>query len=253
MSRRGVDKDGVSAGFDHALGTLKIVFAHPDGRANAELAVVILGRIEIHVPLLDVLSGDESGQLALGIDERQFFDAVLLENATGLFEAGGFRSTDEAVFRSHHFGDRRIFVLDMPDIAARHDADQNILIVDHRESIHSLFEHNPLKLSNIQIRRHRKRIGDHRILGSLHLGNHVCLVLDRHISVNDPDTAFASESDGKLVLGDCVHGRGNYWNIQRNIFGQPCRNIDFSRKDLAALRDQKNVVKTETKRKITHR
>ena len=43
------------------------------------------------------------------------------------------------------------------------------------------------------------------------------LLLDRHAFMDDPDTAFLSQSDRKSRLGHGVHGGGQHWDIESDL------------------------------------
>ncbi len=61
-ARGRINEDGIGPGLDDPAGRGRNSPPHPDGGADAEAALLILGGIEETIALLDVLRGDESGE-----------------------------------------------------------------------------------------------------------------------------------------------------------------------------------------------
>ena len=91
----GIDEQRVRPGFDQRLAAVDAIRPHAHGGAAAELAVVVLGGVGEGDAFFDVGAGDQSGEAAVGMDQRQFLDPVLIENAAGFLEAGVRRRGDE--------------------------------------------------------------------------------------------------------------------------------------------------------------
>ena len=57
--------------------------AHADGGTTARRPPCVLGGVGELLALFDILRGDHPGQFAVGIDQRELFNAVLIKNAAG--------------------------------------------------------------------------------------------------------------------------------------------------------------------------
>ena len=77
----GVDDDDVDAGVAQSTPARSQASPKkPMARADAQAALVILGRVRVLLALVEVLDGDEAGEAAVRVDERQLLDLVLRED-----------------------------------------------------------------------------------------------------------------------------------------------------------------------------
>jgi hypothetical protein len=81
--------------------------------------------------------------------QRQFLDAVLVENPPGLLLAGVWRSGDELLLRSHHVGHLRIRPVEVADVAAGDHALEVAIGIDHRESGETIARHDVADLIDV--------------------------------------------------------------------------------------------------------
>ena len=81
------------------------------------------------------------------------------------------------------------------------------------------------------IRREIERIRDNAVLGTFDAIDHLCLLLDRHVLVNDTDAALSGHSDRHAVLGNGVHARTHHGNAEADLFSELCGYIHFIRHD----------------------
>src|SRR5690606_37254530 len=98
-------------------------------------ALVVLGRERILLALVEVLDGEEAGELALVVDERQLLDAVLGEERDDLVRSDADARGDE-VLAGHHVFDEGGLALEARDeahVAVGDDADQATVYVDDGE------------------------------------------------------------------------------------------------------------------------
>ena len=94
MAGGGVDENGVGACGEERFATINAVVTHADGRADAELAVLVFRGVFEGLALDDVLLGDEAGEFAVGVHERELLNAVRVDDfqrvlKIGLRRAGG--------------------------------------------------------------------------------------------------------------------------------------------------------------------
>ena len=81
MAVGGVDDEDVDTGLDERRGPLPGVAEVADRGTDEQPAVAVLGRVRELLALDEVLDGDEPGEAALVVDERQPLALVLAEQA----------------------------------------------------------------------------------------------------------------------------------------------------------------------------
>ena len=131
----GVDGDGVDTAPDERLDACLEIVANPDGGGAAQPPGIVAAGVGELLALLDVLDGDQSGEPAVAVDERQLLDAVALEDRLGVVERRPHRRGDEAR-RRHEVGDRPVVVgrLAEADVAVGEDADETPVAVGDRHA-----------------------------------------------------------------------------------------------------------------------
>src|SRR4030095_7047042 len=94
---------------------------------------MILVRVRVLPALVNVLDGDQSLQMAICVDDRQFLDAMLAQNSLGLIERRSSRRRDESRcgHRLANGASEASFEL---EIAIRDNADESIIRVDDGQS-----------------------------------------------------------------------------------------------------------------------
>ena len=218
VSVGGVDTDCVDGGSHQRLDpSLEVVAdAHCGGTAEPAAAVLrCVGELE---PLLDVLHRDEPGEPAVGVDERQLLDAVLLEDQLRLFERRTHLRRDEAVTR-HELGDRALEIdaLAEADVAVRQDADEGTLLVGDRHAGELELRHQRLCLVQPRRRGQCHRVGDHAALTTLDLSHLSRLLCDAEVAVDHTDPALARHGDRHAGLRDAIHGRRHERDVELDV------------------------------------
>ena len=101
---RGVGDEHVDAGLDEGGRALPRVAEVADRRADHEPAVAVLGRVGELLGLHEVLDGDEAGEAAVGVDQREPLELVLAQQQRGVVarDAGG---AGDQRLRRHHLVD----------------------------------------------------------------------------------------------------------------------------------------------------
>ena len=92
---------------------------------------------------------------------------------------------------------------------------------------------------------HGHRIDNHSTLGALHLIDFVGLLLDRQISMNDPQPALLCQRDGHVRFGDGVHCRAYDGDVQSDVPRELRLCAGLRRDNVRAGGQQKNVIESE--------
>jgi hypothetical protein len=189
-----VRHEDVDAGLDQRRGALPRVAEVADRRADQQPPVGVLGGVRVLLRAHEVLDGDEPGQPARVVDQRQPLALVLAQDRRGVLARDADRRGDERQ-RRHHVGDQR-----GRPLGDRHEA--QVAVGDHAEQgLSSSTTGRPgdavLPAELVQLLEgglgpDRDRPADHAGLGALHEVDLVGLVLDRQVAVQDPDAALAA-------------------------------------------------------------
>ena len=122
----GVDDDDVHTRVAEGLGAFPGVAEEADGRTDAQASLVVLRGEGVLLALVEVLDRDETGELAVVVDERQLLDAVLREQGDDLVGADADAPGHEALAR-HDVAHLRRLALETRDeahVAVGDDAEE---------------------------------------------------------------------------------------------------------------------------------
>ena len=165
---------------------------------------MVLARIWEFAELDDVTVGDETHELAFGVDDRQFFNAVLTQDLLGLGEVASVFS-DNQILACHQLCDGATGLFFEPQISVGHDAHQFARAVSDRNASDFVLAHDGQSVTCCGIFAQRDRILNHPAFRTLHLSDLVRLGGDAHVLVHDADAAVAGHGDGHLALSHRVH------------------------------------------------
>ncbi len=217
------------------------VGAHAHRRCHPQPAEVVLGGVGVLDGLGDVLDGDEALELEVVVDDQQLLDLVLAQHLAGHLERGPDRHGDQ-VGRRHEVAYRAVEVGLEAQVAVGEDAEQQPVWGHDRHPADAVAAHELLGVVQGRVTTEGDRVDDHPRLGALHLADHLSLLLDRHLLVDDADAAVARHRDRHRRLGDRVHGRGDQRGVQRHPPGEARGQVDLAGQHGAVRRHQEHVV-----------
>ena len=116
-----------------ASAALEALVADRRRGGDAQPPGAVLGRVGIGDRLLDVLDGDQADAAAVVVDDQQFLDPALVEQAPRLLLADAGADGDEIV-AGHQLGDRLARIFGEADVAIGEDADQPAVLLGHRDA-----------------------------------------------------------------------------------------------------------------------
>jgi hypothetical protein len=239
-----VGHEDVDAGLDQGGGALPGVAEVADRRADEQAAVGVLAGVRVLLGAHEVLDGDQPGELAVGVDERQPLALVLAQDRGGVLARDADRRGDER-HRRHDVGHQPGAPLgdrDEPQVAVGDHAEQGAVVVDHRQARDAVLAAQLVELLERGLGADRHGVADHARLRPLHQVDLVGLVLDRQVAVQDPQAPLARHGDGHPRLGDGVHGARQDRDAQRDLAGDPGRGVDLARDDVGLAGQQHDVV-----------
>ena len=172
--------------------------------------------------LVEVAQGDEPGELSFAVDERQLLELGATEDLEGHFARRALGRGRERSGR-HDVADERglvVFALDEAHVAVGDDADEHAVVVGHGQPRDAVLAADAVDVGHSRVWACRDRVGDHARLGALDAVDHVRLVFDREVAVEDAETTGTGHGDCHAVLGDGVHGAGDDGNLQADVASQ---------------------------------
>ena len=95
MSVGRVEHQNVGSGFKQLLGAGFAVLANADGSADTQASGGVLAGIGVLLHFVDVFHGDKAAQMAFFINNKQFFNAVLVQMLLGFFKRSAHRHGNE--------------------------------------------------------------------------------------------------------------------------------------------------------------
>jgi hypothetical protein len=211
-----VHHEHVRAGVQQHLGSLHEPRLHADGCSHAEATFLILGREGVLQRASDILRSDQPCQAPRGIEQRQLFEPVLVEDTLGLLEAGARGGGDQARGGGHGVADVRIVRREL-QVAVGQDARRFARLVDDHQAADAITIHHTARLLAGRAARNRARRLDDVALGALGLANFVGFALGRHEAVDDADAAGARHGDRHAALGHGIHVGADDRNLHGDV------------------------------------
>ena len=154
----------------------------------------VLGGERVVGGLRDVLHRHEAGEVEVGVDDENAFEAVLVHEGLGFFERGAFTDRDEAFARRHDFADRDRHAGFEAEVAVRDHA-EDLLAVDDGKTRNAVFTGEADDVAHEHVGTDRDRFGDDARFMALHLGDFGGLQVGREVLVDEADAAFLRERE----------------------------------------------------------
>ena len=110
MPVRGINSQHVSFGARHFYRAFQKISRSAHCSSHAQSTLFVLGRSRVGQFFLNIFYGDQSLEVVILVHHKQFFDAMLLQNALSFIERGSHRHGDQIVF-GHHRADQLRVIL----------------------------------------------------------------------------------------------------------------------------------------------
>ncbi len=193
----------------------------------------------------NILIGHQPDQQTPVVDHRQFFNFVIEQHRLGIVQFSAMRRY-ETVTRCHHLGDTARHIGLEAEITVRNDTHQSPLVIDNRNTADFVFVHQLERIAHGMLLRNGHGIVNHAILGSFHTPHVRRLSFDRHILVDDTDTALTRERDSHRRFGHGVHRSGHDRDIEFDITRKTGLDIDLSRQHFRIGGYEQHIIEGET-------
>ena len=216
---RGIHHDGVHTGPHQRFYALFGALAHANGRADAQLALGVAGRVGETRLFGDVFDSDQAFELKRVVHHQQALQAVLIQQGFGLAQRGAVRHRHQPLARRHDLADGLVITGLKAQIPPRHDADHFAAVAD-REARHTQLVRQRHDFAHREMRRDHHRVAQHARFVALDLGDLRRLLSHRQVFMHDADAAFLGYGDRQTRLGHRVHGSRHQGQIQGDVAGK---------------------------------
>ena len=232
VSVGGVDHDHVHTGLCQGHGPLIARVADGRGSPDQQPALIVLGGVGVGLGLLDVLHRDQAGGAIILVDDDDPLDLAVAQQGPRLVSSSPLTHGDQ-IARGHQLDGLAIRVGVEPHVAVGQDADQPAGHRIHDRKARNLpLGHDGADFPERRLRCDGHRIDDHAAFIAFDLADHVRLLLDRHIAVEDAQTAGLGHGDRQPAFGDRVHGGRGQRDVQPDVAGQLRRDVRVCGHDL---------------------
>ena len=102
MAMRGVDNNDIGLGSNQFSHSFEIIAGRSDRGADAQAALTVFGGQGVFDLLRDVFNSNETFEVLVPVDDKELFDAMLVQNPLCFFERGADGNRSE-YRRAVHF------------------------------------------------------------------------------------------------------------------------------------------------------
>ena len=240
----GVDHEHVHASLHQSGGTLPGVAEEADAGGHAQTTLLILGGVRVLLGLDEVLDGDQAGQVAFLVNERQLLNLVLGEQTVSVVLGNVGRASDQVLLGHDILNLQGVVILggDEAHITVGDDADELVFLVHNRQTGDVELAAQLVEVGQSDLGVDGQRVGDHTGLGTLDHIDLSGLVVDGQIAVQHTDTTVTSHGDGHLGLGHGIHGSGEDRGLHHDLASQMSAGVHFGGNDIRLVRQQQHII-----------
>ncbi len=126
---RGIDNNDIDLGSNQFSHSFEIIAGRSDRGADAQAALTVFCGQGVFDLLRDVFNRDQSFEVLVPVDDKQLFDAMLVQNPLRFFERRADWNRHQIVFR-HHLADRQVKTRFEAQIAIGQNTDEPSIFGD---------------------------------------------------------------------------------------------------------------------------
>ena len=251
MAMGGVDDQKIDARVDELHRALEALVAGRRGSGDAQAALIVLDGIGVGDGLLHVLDGDQADTIAVDVDDQQFLDTVLVQEALGIALADALAYRHQVVAR-HQLVDLLVRVRGKAHVAIGENADQLAgspaacaAVLDDGNAGNLGLLHQVERVGQRRLGADGDRIDHHAAFIGLDQPHFLGLPVLIEVAVDDAHAARLRHGDGHRGLGHGVHGRAEDRQVELDIARHTSADVGIGRKDGGARRLKQHVVEGE--------
>ena len=198
--------------------------------AAQKSALCILCCERIFDLFLDIFDGDKAFEIKILINDGKFFLARCGKDLFGLFKCDAFACRDQ-IFGCHAIFDLLRKICLKFEITVGDDTYELAALGDGNTG-DAVLAHEVVGIFKGMLGGKKKRICNDAVLRTFYFIDFLRLFFDRHVFVDDSDSALSGHGNCHEILGDRIHPCAHHRDIQPDRTGKICRNIDLIRNDL---------------------
>ena len=229
MSVSRVDDNRISTGIHQSLHTVESISRYTYTSGDTQTTFRVFTSHRFILSFRYIFISNEAYQLTFLIYNRQLLNSVFLQDLRNSLHISGRISSDN-IFFCHHFVDMLIHISYETKVTVCYNSHQISLIIHYRYTTNSVFRHQCQCIAYSRTSLNGYRIINHTVFSTLHDGYLTCLFFDRHILMDNTDTAFTCNGNCHFRFGNRIHSGRYKRNFQLNVFRKLCREFDSFRK-----------------------
>mmetsp|Transcript_28162 Transcript_28162/g.57686 ORF Transcript_28162/g.57686 Transcript_28162/m.57686 type:complete len:215 (-) Transcript_28162:453-1097(-) len=191
--------------------------------AHCRPAQQLLGRlvhraVRVVTVLEEIGTGNESNQFVLVVDDWQLAFLAALHQLVGLGQCASLLGDNQLA--RHDFRDREIVIPNEIDVPCANHSKQfapDLAVLCDWDATKAFFGLDVADVLDRGIDAHRQRVIDEPVLETFHRSDHVGLLFDRTVVVNDAHPALQSHGHSEIGFTDGVHGRRHKGALKPNV------------------------------------
>ena len=184
-------------------------------------AFFIFCRVWIHNSFFDIFDCDKTFENAVFINQWQFFYFMFFEKQFCIIKRNARSCCNKVVF-CHNFADWTVHIHFEAHIPVCDNTNQNFVFVYNWYTGNTIASHKSICFVYFMIRAQVKWVCNNTVFTSFYFINFCSLSFDRHIFVDDADTAFSGESDSHSGFCNSIHRCRHKWYIQCDFVAEFC-------------------------------
>ena len=212
-----VDDNCIDAFGHQRGGAVKGVGGNPYACSDAKAPEGVLACVRMQLFGKYVLVGDEAHDVSVLVDDREFFDLVLLQNLLYVGAVCLVDGNGDEVLGSHHVLDEDAHVFLETYVAVGDYSHQMSFMVGDGNASDVVDTHQLEGVAHGLLCMYGKRVADHSALGAFDLAHFGGLAGNAHILMNNPDSSFACKRYGHRGFCHGVHCGGHDGYVQSDV------------------------------------
>ena len=221
MSVSSVNHDCINTRCHKSINTLHTICRNTHTGCHTQTSERILACVRFVFSLSNVLVCHKSDKFTIGIYHGKFFNFVLLEDLSRLFQIRRLICGDKVIL-CHHIINEFVEVTLKTQVTICDYSHKVFGIINHRNTTDMVFFHHLQSIGNSAAAFDSDRVVNHTVFSTFHGMNLASLLCDGHVFVNNTDTAFTCYRNSKLLLRNSVHSGRHDRNIKTDVSGKLC-------------------------------